>query len=78
MPNTSPLVSGRAGMAVRLLNSLPSSRGKRRCLLVVPPALDTHSGVDVAKGIFQFFASRYIWSTSGYGHYQDVSLSPYI
>lgn len=77
MPNASQLVSGRAGMAVRLLNSLPSSRGKRRCLLVVPPALDTHSGVDVAKGIFQFSASRYnIWSTSGYGHYQDVSLSP--
>lgn len=52
--------------------SLPSSEG--RYLLMSPSALGTHAGVDVAKGVAQFSASRCnIWSNYGYECYQDVS-----
>ena len=72
LANVTQLVSGRAGLALRFPNSLPSSEG--RYLLMSPSALGTHAGVDVAKGVAQFSASRCnIWSNYGYECYQDVS-----
>ena len=59
-------------MALRFPNSCPSSEG--RYFLMPPRALGTHAGVDVAKGVAQFSASRCnIWSNYGYECYQDVS-----
>lgn len=63
-----------ARLAGRFPSSQPPSPGKSRCLWVAARASDTHVVIDVAKGCFQFSASRCIlWNDSGNECYRDVS-----